>query len=191
MITYHSLLYFNHYLDIDERNLAFAVANVQRNHMEERIHVYMNGPTLIPEGIFDFVMCNPPFYASQQDMHHRGSPVFIQYYEIPIFYPILSILSASLKASPSTSQTRASLSELVTPGGQLEFTTRLIQTSAECKTRVTWFTTLVGKKEDLEPLKACLEKLEPSVVRSTFFRQGKTVRWYLAWSWKIQGTIQD
>lgn len=61
--------------DIDERSIEFAKRNVVQNSMGSRIvveHVQADGPILQPLHTspmnFDFVMCNPPFYSSAEDV---------------------------------------------------------------------------------------------------------------------------
>eukprot|EP00731_Ephydatia_muelleri_P035329 Em0114g13a len=45
-----------------------------------------------------------------------------------------------------------------------------------------WYTSMLGKKSSLSPLKAELRKLEVPVITTTEFVQGRTRRWAIAWS---------
>jgi 23S rRNA A1618 N6-methylase RlmF len=59
----------------------------------------------------------------------------------------------------------------------------MIEESKSFKNSVLWFTTLVGKKLNLDKLyKELREDKQIKLVKSTTFYQGKLVRWGLAWS---------
>jgi hypothetical protein len=48
--------------------------------------------------------------------------------------------------------------------------------------RITWYTTLLGKKQSIAPLKRELAAKEVPTICTTEFKQGRTSRWGLAWS---------
>ena len=61
--------------DIDDRSIQLAKQNIAQNSMEGRIvieHMRADGAILQPlhtsQMNFDFVMCNPPFYSSAEDV---------------------------------------------------------------------------------------------------------------------------
>ncbi len=59
----------------------------------------------------------------------------------------------------------------------------MIEESKIFKHSVLWFTTLVGKKINLDKLyKELIDDKEINQVKSTTFYQGKLARWGLAWS---------
>jgi len=73
--------------------------------------------------------------------------------------------------------------EVSTPGGEIAVITTLINHSLILQTRVKWFTALVGIKKNLAPLKARLKEIESvKRIETTEFRQGKTWRWGIAWT---------
>ena len=76
-----------------------------------------------------------------------------------------------------------SQSECSTPGGETSVINTLIDHSLIVNTRVKWFTALVGIKKNLAPLKQRLSETESvKRIETTEFRQGKTWRWGLAWT---------
>ncbi|KAL5477747.1 hypothetical protein EMCRGX_G024585 [Ephydatia muelleri] len=66
--------------------------------------------------------------------------------------------------------------------GEVEFVQRIIRDSLKLRTTVRWYTSMLGKKSSLSPLKAELRKLEVPVITTTEFVQGRTRRWAIAWS---------
>ncbi len=118
-------------------------------------------------------MCNPPFYASQEQIQ----------------------TSLDAKASPPLSLCTGTDHELITPGGELYFIQQYFNESLEVPNSVIrWFTCLIGKKQDLfillEWMKKRKKELELSKVlelKHFTFNLGQTSRWILAWrfSWNF------
>ena len=107
-------------------------------------------------------MCNPPFYASPDEL----------------------LASAAAKSRPAHSACTGAEVEMVTPGGEVAFVSRMIDESVRLKTRVQWYTSMLGK---LSSVSEVVEKLKGVGVDNwavTEFIQGqKTRRWAVAWSW--------
>ncbi|OJJ47054.1 hypothetical protein ASPZODRAFT_115977 [Penicilliopsis zonata CBS 506.65] len=157
--------------DIDDANFANAKKNISQNKLESRIRVVKNDPTdtlisldgkLADIESLDFTMCNPPFYASQDEM----------------------VASAKAKErSPFSACTGAEV-EMVTQGGEVEFVSRMIEDSLRLRERVLWYSTMLGK---LSSVSMIVEKLLKHGIQNyavTEFVQGfKTRRWAVAWSW--------
>ncbi|PKA54246.1 23S rRNA (adenine1618-N6)-methyltransferase [Apostasia shenzhenica] len=102
---------------------------------------------------FDFCMCNPPFFESIEE--------------------------AGLNPKTSCGGTPE---EMVYPGGERAFITRIIDDSVQLKHSFRWFTSMVGRKVNLKFLISKLREVGVSVVQTTEFVQGRTARWGLAWS---------
>ncbi|KAJ0966981.1 hypothetical protein J5N97_023898 [Dioscorea zingiberensis] len=102
---------------------------------------------------FDFCMCNPPFFESVEE--------------------------AGLNPRTSCGGT---YEEMVFPGGERAFITRIIEDSLQLKHSFRWFTSMVGRKASLKFLVSKLHEVGVSVVKTTEFVQGHTARWGLAWS---------
>jgi 23S rRNA (adenine1618-N6)-methyltransferase len=76
-------------------------------------------------------------------------------------------------------------SEMIYPGGEAAFIAAHMTDSQlpHIRSAVSWFTTLCGKKATLRTMVDALRAARAPAVRTACFRQGKTTRWGLAWSW--------
>lgn len=102
---------------------------------------------------FDFCMCNPPFFETMEE--------------------------AGLNPKTSCGGTPE---EMICPGGEKAFITRIIEDSAVLKQSFRWYTSMVGRKLNLKSLTAKLWEVGVTIVKTTEFVQGQTCRWGLAWS---------
>ncbi|KAL3020029.1 hypothetical protein AAZX31_05G122800 [Glycine max] len=102
---------------------------------------------------FDFCMCNPPFFESLEE--------------------------AGLNPKTSCGGTSR---EMVCPGGERAFITRIIEDSTQLTEQFRWFTSMIGKKSNLKYLTSKLWEVGVAIVKTTEFVQGRTSRWGLAWS---------
>ncbi|MCO5575920.1 hypothetical protein L7F22_029727 [Adiantum nelumboides] len=103
---------------------------------------------------FDFCMCNPPFFASMKE--------------------------AGMNPHTACGGTSA---EMVYPGGEEGFISKMIEDSEQLKEQIHWFTTLVGRKVNLKILTSKLRERKVQMLRTTEFVQGRTCRWGLAWTY--------
>ena len=108
-------------------------------------------------------MCNPPFYASTADY----------------------LSSAASKSRPPNSACTGADVEMVTPGGEIAFVTRMINESKALKDRCQWFTSMLGKYSSVEVI---VENLKGAGIVNwavKYLVQGnKTRRWAVGWSWQ-------
>ncbi|ORY98086.1 hypothetical protein BCR43DRAFT_563402 [Syncephalastrum racemosum] len=151
--------------ETDTVSYKYAQKNVKRNNMDDRIKIKFNNDrtsVLTPEKdtSYDFCMCNPPFYASQQEIDD----------------------AADAKELPPYAICTGSASEMITQGGEYSFIETMINQSLDYKDHITWFTSLIGRKKTIKPLLAILKEkgIENYAVRD--FCLGKTKRWAIAWS---------
>ncbi|KAH8705944.1 DUF890 domain protein [Talaromyces proteolyticus] len=155
--------------DIDDKNLLSSRQNVSKNNMDRRIKIVKTNPDdfLIPLdklGVdrLDFTMCNPPFYESEQEL----------------------LYSAAAKSRPPFSACTGAAIEMITSGGEVAFVTRMITQSVTLKTKVRWYTSMLGKMSSVSTI---VQKLLEAGVTNwavTEFVQGKgTKRWAVGWSW--------
>jgi len=107
-------------------------------------------------------MCNPPFYESAEEM----------------------LASAEAKQRPPLSACTGAEVEMVTPGGEIAFVSRMIQESIALRDQVEWYTTMLGKLGSVSVIVEKLKSIGVSNWAVTEFVQGnKTKRWGVAWSW--------
>jgi 23S rRNA (adenine1618-N6)-methyltransferase len=163
--------------DIDGKSLSYAKKNVALNNLQNRIRVLARRPddSLLPlddldvESI-DFVMTNPPFYESEQEMAK----------------------SAEKKSRPPNSACTGAPVEMVCEGGEVAFVRRIISESLVLRERVQWYTSMLGKLSSLEHLVDTLREKEIDNYAVTEFVQGnKTKRWALAWSFGPMRAAQN
>ncbi|KAK3389466.1 hypothetical protein B0H63DRAFT_492402 [Podospora didyma] len=162
--------------DIDVKNLGYARKNVQLNALEDRIQVIerQSDDSLLPLDdadiqSIDFVMTNPPFYVSEDEM----------------------LASANEKERPPNSACTGAPVEMVCHGGEVTFVGRLLRESLVLRERVQWYTSMVGKASSLPPLITELRKNNIDNFAVTEFVQGnKTRRWALGWSFSSMRPAQ-
>lgn len=116
-------------------------------------------PAIEEDERFAFCMCNPPFFDLDRNASERRRP-------------------------NRASDFGGSDAETACPGGERAFTARILEDSLLLRDRVHWYTTMCGKKETVKHLRRALASRDARVaaVRTTVFRQGKTARWGVAWS---------
>ncbi|KAF4217018.1 hypothetical protein CNMCM8980_003986 [Aspergillus fumigatiaffinis] len=156
--------------DIDDENVRTARENVTNNGLDSRIRVFKTErkDDLIPLDTkldvqrLDFTMCNPPFYASREEM----------------------IASAEAKERPPFSACTGDEVEMVTEGGENAFVHRMIEESLHLRERVVWYTSMLGKLSSVSVIVEKLMEHGNNNYGVTEFVQGsKTKRWAVAWSW--------
>lgn len=162
--------------DTDAASLACARANVARNGLTALIETRLVpggpaaplvAPLLTSEHTLDFVLCNPPFFDSDdaaQGAHGARGP------------------------SPRRACT-ARESEACTPGGDAAFVRRLVDESVRVPLRCRWWTALLGRKRSLRAVWdylhggcSVLPPGLPLTIEEAELVQGRTARWVIAWS---------
>jgi hypothetical protein len=100
---------------------------------------------------------------------------------------------------------------MITEGGEYVFIETMIYESLKLKTRVRWYTSMMGLKRTIRPIIRLLKKVEVNIMNHLFFiflsllipeinkisnyvvtefTQGKTVRWAIAWSFFPERVIK-
>ncbi|UZJ54199.1 hypothetical protein CBS101457_003519 [Exobasidium rhododendri] len=110
--------------------------------------------------LYHAVMCNPPFYTSEQEMKE----------------------SLHLKSRRPNAVCQGSREEMICEGGEVAFIARMIKESVQIGSRVIWFTSMIGKMSSINPLIHRLQEEQIDNYLLTEFVQGKTKRWGIAWS---------
>ncbi|GCB17310.1 putative methyltransferase-like protein C27D7.08c [Aspergillus awamori] len=170
-VQHYAVCAFTHtYADIDNDNIRTSRDTVSKNKLDSRIEIIQTDPKdeLIPLDTklnvdrLDFTMCNPPFYASRDEL----------------------IASAEAKERPPFSACTGAEVEMVTTGGEIAFITRMIEESLRLRERVIWYTTMLGKLSSVSVLiETLLEHKNNNYAVTEFVQGNKTRRWAIAWSW--------
>lgn len=156
-------------LEVDTRSIELAVENIQRNGLQDRITLlksdHSNSDLItqhedLHRTTIHFTMCNPPFYSSQDEIVDNMN---------------------SRDEAPSGHCTGATI-EMITEGGEVSFTEKLLQQSLNIGTRILWYSTMLGKLSSLYSIVLKLRKLKISNYAVCEFVQGNTRRWGIAWS---------
>ncbi|KAF2187877.1 hypothetical protein K469DRAFT_748726 [Zopfia rhizophila CBS 207.26] len=156
--------------DIDKKSFDSAVRNLALNGMITRTRLLqtMEGNAVIPLNLLgverlDFTICNPPFFADEKEM--RAS------------------LKGERKSWAPNSVCTGNEVEMICPGGDIGFVTRIIEESLLLRDKVTWYSSMLGK---LESAKAVVDKLKKNGVNNwavgCLDAGGLTKRWVVAWS---------
>ncbi|XP_028276451.1 RNA N(6)-adenosine-methyltransferase mettl16 isoform X2 [Parambassis ranga] len=156
--------------EVDDICFDYATKNVEQNNLSDLVKVVkVPQKTLLMDAlkeeteiVYDFCMCNPPFFANQ--LEAKG------------------VNSRNSRRPPPSSVNTGGVTEIMAEGGELEFVKRIIHDSLQLKKRLRWYSCMLGKKCSLTPLKEELRKQGVPKVTHTEFCQGRTMRWALAWS---------
>ncbi|XP_021067973.1 RNA N6-adenosine-methyltransferase METTL16 [Mus pahari] len=163
--------------EVDDMCFNYAKKNVEQNNLSDLIKVVkVPQKTLLMDAlkeeseiVYDFCMCNPPFFANQ--LEAKG------------------VNSRNSRRPPPSSVNTGGITEIMAEGGELEFVKRIIHDSLQLKKRLRWYSCMLGKKCSLAPLKEELRIQGVPKVTFTEFCQGRTMRWALAWSFYDDVTV--
>lgn len=158
--------------DIDKVSFESAAANFAKNNMLSRVRMLhtTTSMSLIPlEGLgtqqLDFTICNPPFFTDSAEMEKS--------------------LSGEGKATGPNAICTGSNNEMICPGGDLGFVTRIVNESLVLREKVTWYSSMLGK---LSSAKAIVELLKSHGITNWAVgvldpgTKTGTKRWTVAWS---------
>jgi len=148
--------------DTNKTSLKIASDILKQNGLKADLR-HQTEPSFIFEGVvseddqFDFSICNPPFFETEEDRKERRNSV-----------------------CPIDTQ------EETTPGGEVGFLTRMAQESYRYKSQIKWFTSLVGKRSTFEFMKTYLGQMMDTDGGLVYTGKkleglGKTSRWVIAW----------
>ncbi|KAG0256029.1 Methyltransferase-like protein 16 [Mortierella polycephala] len=150
-------------------SIAFANKNISTNHLEQTITVMkITSSEIFQDALFqdgnncyDFSMCNPPFYESEQDI--QGS--FMG------------------KEDRPSAVCQGTSNEMITKGGEVQFVKQMVDESSSRRERIRWYTSMLGKRGSVDEITAYLREKKILNYTLTTFRQGQTNRWAIAWSY--------
>lgn len=121
-----------------------------------------------PEEYFDLTLCNPPFHESAQAAQ-EGSQRKVKNLTGKV------VTKAELNFGGQAA-------ELWTEGGELAFIRKMISESFTFKNQVYWFTSLVSKSENLNPIKELLQKIGVTDFKVVEMSQGNKQSRFVAWT---------
>jgi len=146
--------------DCCERSLALARHNVELNGLAADIELrkapdaaHIFAGVVRPDDRFDFSMCNPPFFGDTNEACQN----------------------------PKQACTAAA-HEAVTPGGEQTFVGQMARESAAMPYTCRWWTSMLGRKASIKPIRALLKTMRVPLVRVCELVQGRTTRWVICWS---------
>ncbi|KAF2846680.1 hypothetical protein T440DRAFT_226058 [Plenodomus tracheiphilus IPT5] len=156
--------------DIDKCSVASAARNLALNSLLTRttlLHTTSSQPLIPLQALgverLDFTICNPPFFTDKCEMQN-------------------SLKGEGKSWKPSAICTGAEV-EMVCPGGDLGFVTRIVEESLEMKELVGWYSSLFGK---LGSAKIVIQLLKQHGISNwavgVVDTGGSTKRWIVAWS---------
>jgi 23S rRNA (adenine1618-N6)-methyltransferase len=160
--------------DIDEAALknATAICNANERLQENvRLRAQKNAGHFFKgiigkEEMFDLVVCNPPFYGSEQEALEASSRKW-----------------RNLGKKETTGRNFGGMShELYCDGGELKFIRDMIAESFFFARRVYWFTTLVSRQEHIHDLRRALHRVRPTEVHVIPMSQGQKSSRMVAWT---------
>ena len=85
------------------------------------------------------------------------------------------------------------VSEMETRGGELAFVCGLVRDSKALRTRILWYTSMLGKRASVAPVTREIRRAGATAVVVTSFTQGRTARWAVAWTFHAgvaEGTVR-
>jgi 23S rRNA (adenine1618-N6)-methyltransferase len=118
------------------------------------------------EEAFDLVVCNPPFYGSEQEAQEASNRKW-----------------RNLGKNETTGRNFGGMShELYCEGGELKFIRDMIAESFFFARKVYWFTTLVSRQEHIHDLRRALNRVRPTEVHVIPMSQGQKSSRIMAWT---------
>lgn len=142
---------------------------MQVNNLQDRIELCKNAandPLVnldhMSFSCADFLMCNPPFYSSRQDM----------------------LATWTTKDKPPSAVCTGADIEMITNGGDEGFAVRIFEESLQWRERIQWYSCMLGKLCSVHAIVARLRGAGISNWAVTCLQAGHiTKRWVVAWSY--------
>jgi 23S rRNA (adenine1618-N6)-methyltransferase len=120
-----------------------------------------------PRDVFHITMCNPPFHASIEQANKGTQRKW-----------------ANLgKGHSSKLNFGGQNAELWCPGGEIKFIARMIEQSVEFADQCLWFSSLVSKKDNLQPLCRILKRAKVADSKVVEMGQGQKTSRFIAWTY--------
>ncbi|TBV00099.1 23S rRNA (adenine(1618)-N(6))-methyltransferase RlmF [Stutzerimonas kirkiae] len=163
--------------DIDPTALACARTTIAANGLEKSIelrqqreqrHIFHG--LLGSEERFDLSLCNPPFHASQAEASSGSQR---KWKNLGRLDPQRKLPALNFGGQSN---------ELWCEGGEIAFIGKMADESLEVAAQVRWFSTLVSKAGNIEPLRKRLARLGARHLHIGEMAQGQKRSRFVAWS---------
>lgn len=158
-IDYYALKSAKH---IIEKNQLKEVISFR--HQKDKMQIFT--AIVKKEDRFCASICNPPFFASQQEAKEANASK----------QKGLGIDGKTIRNFSGNHN------ELWYKGGEKAFLHNYLYQSSLFKTQFFWFTTLVSKKENIKGMYKSLEKLQATDIKTIEMQQGNKISRIVAWT---------
>ncbi len=123
---------------------------------------------VLPDDVFDVVVCNPPFHKSFRDARQNNQR---------------KLDKLQLKEKDKLNFGGRS-NELWFKGGEEAFVKIMARESIQFKNQIHWFTSLISKNENLRNIKRAINKTLPTEVKVIVMDQGNKKSRFIAWTFR-------
>ena len=159
-------------VDIDPIAIKSAQQICQFNKLKITLRQQNNRENIFkgviePRDAFHVTMCNPPFHSSIEQADKGTQRKW-----------------ANLgKGHSQKLNFGGQNAELWCPGGEIKFIASMVEQSMEFAEQCLWFTSLVSKKDNLQPLSRILEKAKVANFKVIEMAQGQKTSRFVAWTY--------
>ena len=143
----------------------FNKLKITLRHQNNRENIFKG--VIEPRDAFHVTMCNPPFHSSIEQADKGTQRKW-----------------ANLgKGHSQKLNFGGQNAELWCPGGEIKFIASMVEQSIEFAEQCLWFTSLVSKKDNLQPLSRILEKAKVANFKVIEMAQGQKTSRFVAWTY--------
>ncbi len=160
--------------DIDNRSLKIAKAIITENNLEPKIELRLqeNSDAILkgiikPNEKFTASICNPPFYKSKAEAQGANSR---------------KLKGLNQNTDSKVRNFSGNQNELWYRGGEKAFLHTYLYESTFFKDQITWFTSLVSKKENVKSMLESFKKLGVCKHKVIPMEHGNKITRIIAWS---------
>lgn len=143
----------------------FNKLKITLRHQNNRENIFKG--VIEPRDAFHVTMCNPPFHSSIEQAD-KGTE---------------RKLANLGKGHSQKLNFGGQNAELWCPGGEIKFIASMVEQSMEFAEQCLWFTSLVSKKDNLQPLSRILEKAKVANFKVIEMAQGQKTSRFVAWTY--------
>ncbi|WP_341235641.1 23S rRNA (adenine(1618)-N(6))-methyltransferase RlmF [uncultured Sulfitobacter sp.] len=159
-------------VDIDPAALKSAQQICQSNKLNIALRQQNNREDIFrgvikPDDVFHITLCNPPFHASLEKANKGTQRKW----------------SNLGKGNSKKLNFGGQNAELWCPGGEIKFIARMVEQSMEFADQCLWFSSLVSKKDNLQPLHRILRKAKVADFKVVEMAQGQKTSRFIAWTY--------